>query len=46
MHHWRYINMEGERKQARNSIKRRIIREQGLFIPALHEKYLKEPRRL
>ena len=39
--------MYGEKQQEEN-IKRKIVREKGWYIPALHEKYLKgiEPKRL
>lgn len=42
--HRRYIKMKGELKHGQDSAKRKIIREKGWFIPALHEKYLRDPR--
>ena len=33
--------MYGE-EQREEDIKRKIVRKKGLYIPALHEKYLKE----
>jgi hypothetical protein len=38
--------MKGENRQQQDPIKSRIIREKGWFVPALHEKYLKDSRRL
>jgi len=38
--------MKGERIRGQDSIRRKIIRKRGWFIPALHEKYLKDPRHL
>ncbi len=38
--------MKGEKRQYPDIVKEKIIREKGWFIPALHEKYLRDARRL
>jgi hypothetical protein len=38
--------MKGESRQRQETLKRKMVREKGWFVPALHEKYLKNSRHL
>jgi hypothetical protein len=38
--------MYGEKRKKEDFLKEKIVREKGWYIPTLHEKYLKEPKRL